>query len=65
LLFKISFHVYLIVINEIICIILLHNRSSLLNYQPFLPRKFVAIRLPAFDAASALNLALFTPDDMA
>jgi hypothetical protein len=37
----------------------------LLNYQPFLPRKFVAIRLPAFDAASALNLALFTPDDMA
>jgi len=37
----------------------------LLNYQPFLPPEFSAIRLSAFDAAAALNLALFTPDDMA
>jgi len=65
LLFKTSFHVYLKAINDIICIILLHNRSSLLNYQPFLPPEFSAIRLSAFDAAAALNLALFTPDDMA
>ncbi|MEL2240395.1 hypothetical protein PAS25_05200, partial [Leclercia adecarboxylata] len=63
--FKTSFHVYLIAIDDINCIILLHNRSLLLNYQPFFSLHYPTLCLRATGMAAALNLALLSPENMA